>query len=70
MTNSVIFYNETASNGRFTVKSQVELPLRWYGKNGIHTHQNKIYKNLITYHPTKKELENLKNEFTLTRTSF
>ncbi len=70
MVAQTIFYNETTINGKVRILSQVELPLKCYGGNAIHEHENQLYKNLSTYWATKKQLEKLQNDFTLTRTSF
>jgi len=70
MNTQIIFLDTTTTNGRCTIKSQIELPIRWFAKNGIHRHNGQIYNNLITYHPTKKELENLQKNYQFTHTSF
>lgn len=70
MTNQVIFLDVTTINGRCTIKSQVELPIRWFAKNAIHKHNGQIYTSLTTYHPTKKELEKLQKSYQFIHTSF
>ena len=61
----VIFVDRTTSNGRATVYSSIELPLRWYAKNVIHIQAGVIYKGLTKYHPTVNELKKLEEKHSL-----
>lgn len=67
----VMFYNETTSNGKYQVMSDLNLDkLKKYASDGIHTHAGKIYKNLYTYWVTKEQLNKLKDTYNMVRTSF
>jgi hypothetical protein len=63
---NVIFIDRTTSNGKCTIYSSIELPLPWYSKDAITTYMGTIYKNLIVYHPTKKQVESIEKTHKLT----
>lgn len=74
--NTLIFYNETSSNGKYQVMTQLNLiEGEYYHKTtvqpfGIHSHKNQIYKNLHNYWVTKNQLNLIKEKYTTERTSF
>ena len=73
---SKLFHNETAMNGKFQVMTALDLnKSEFYQKttidaSGVHTHQNKIYKNLHNYWVNKKQIELIKEKYNSIRTSF
>lgn len=58
-----IFYNETALNGRYQVKTAIQLTgeeIRQVGTNDILTHKNEIFKGLKNYWVSLSALNEIK----------
>ena len=69
----VIFFSETALNAKYQIKTDIEISgggVTHISSNSIHTHKNKIFKNLNNYWVTKSVLEALKKDINSESTSF
>lgn len=69
----IIFFSETALNGKYQMVANFELPvegIKKYGSTFIHIHKGEIHKNLNNYWVDKNTLESMKKQFNMERTSF
>lgn len=74
--NTIVFYSETSSNGKYQVMTELNLiESEYYHKTtveprGIHSHKNELFKNLHNYWVDKSQLAAIKEKYTTEKTSF